>query len=65
MYVFMKVLVISYTLNCIVIIKFPICSCLYIQDSAHGHFVVVVVLLSPYVMSSTHTEVALQRQSKP
>lgn len=64
MYVFMKVLVISYTLNCIVIIKFPICSCLYIQDSAHGHFV-VVVLLSPYVMSSTHTEVALQQQSKP
>lgn len=63
MYVFMKVLVISYTLNCI-IIKFPICSCLYIQDSAHGHFV-VVVLLSPYVMSSTHIEVALQQQSKP
>lgn len=61
----MKVLVIYYTLNCIIIIKFPICSCLYIQNSAHGHFVVVAVLLSPYVMSSTHIEVALHQQSKP
>lgn len=41
----MKVLVIYYTLKCIIIIKFLIFSCVYIQDSAHGCFVVVKVLL--------------------
>lgn len=46
MYVFMKVLVIYYTLNCIIIIKFLIFSCIYIQDSAHGCFVVQVLLIT-------------------
>lgn len=40
-YVFMKVFVTYYTLNCIIIIKILIFYCLYIQDSAHGFFVVV------------------------
>lgn len=49
MYVFMKVLVIYYTLNYtlnIIIIKFLIFSCIYIQDSAHGCFVVQVLLIT-------------------